>query len=275
MSKLTIRAHAGRLKLWFKILKNVNGTSVKVQLGLIFSAIIDTFFCLVCPSRVSSFKVYVSGVVYIKNYNVYFFLRKFSDDILHVLPGMELDVHDLILGLLEENDTFVDVGANVGYYSILASRIVGEKGQVISIEPYPSTAEVLGLNVRINNLRNIRLVPKVAWSKKSTISMHVPTGHYGWATTYGKWRESESCSVEAMPLDAICEEVASVKLLKIDVEGSEYQVLRGARETLKKARYVILEVSRDTDRVMRLLGRASFKIYRLKYPRYVYAKREY
>jgi len=273
LSKLTMRARGGRLKLWFKILRKVSGTGVKMQLGLFLSAIIDTFFCLVCPSRASSFKVYVSGLVRIKDYNVYFFLRKSSDDILNVLPGRELDVHDLILGLLEKNDTFVDVGANVGYYSILASKIVGKKGQVISIEPVPSTAEALNLNVKINNSRNIKIVPKVAWKSKSIVTVCVPEGHYGWASTRTRWQGSESFTVEAMPLDDVCNELVSIKLIKIDTEGSEYQVLQGAQETLKKTRYIILELSKDSNRIMRVLEEASFKIRKLRFPRYIIAEK--
>lgn len=140
---------------WFRIIKYGNGTNFKMQLGLILSAILDTLFYLICPPLATLPKVYVSGVVYLRNYNAYFYVRGFSDDLYSVMPGREGDVNEQILNCLEEQDTFIDIGANVGYYSILAGKIVGNRGQVISIEPVANTARILRINAKLNDLKNI------------------------------------------------------------------------------------------------------------------------
>ena len=59
-----------------------------------------------------------------------------------VMPGREGDVNELILNALSEATLFIDIGANVGYYSVLAGKIIGNSGQVISVEPMPSTAKI-------------------------------------------------------------------------------------------------------------------------------------
>jgi len=192
-----------RLMFWFRIIKNGNGTSLKMQSGLILSALLDASLYLICPRLAALPKVYVSGIVYFKNFNVYFYVRGFSDDLYSVMPGREGDVNELILKCLEERDIFIDIGANVGYYSILAGKLVGDKGQVISIEPVANTAEVLKINVKLNDLKNIKVIPKAAWSNRSLIAIYLPENYYGWASPV-KLHGGKSVTVEAIPVDIVC-----------------------------------------------------------------------
>jgi predicted RNA methylase len=62
-------------------------------------------------------------------------------------------VHDFVVDTLGPGDIFIDVGANIGYYSILASKLIGVNGRVFAVEPIPSTAGVLRFNLKINSLR--------------------------------------------------------------------------------------------------------------------------
>ena len=124
-----------------------------MQLGLILSAFIDILLNTVTSSPTNP-KVYISGVIYAKDYGVYFYIRGFTDDLYSVMPGREGDVNKLILSCLKDGDIFIDVGANIGYYSVLVGKIVGESGQVISVEPIPTTAKVLKYNVKLNKLKN-------------------------------------------------------------------------------------------------------------------------
>lgn len=267
-----IRRLHGRFRFWFKILNRVRGTTFKMQLGLILSSIIDTFAYLVYPPLALSPKVYVSGVVRFKDYTVYFYVRKFSDDLYNITPEREGDVNELILKSLSKDDVFIDVGANIGYYSILAGKIVGEKGQVIALEPIPDTVKVLNLNIELNNLRNIKVIPKAAWSDSSLLTIYVPEGYYGWASPM-KQHRSKSFRLKAVSLDDISKKIPIIKLLKIDVEGSEYQVLIGAKETLKKTKHIFMEISEKSDEIRRMLEEATFKIRKLKFATYIYAQK--
>jgi len=260
-----------RLMLWLKILKNVRGVSLKMQLGLILSAVIDVLFNTVTPSLAILPRVYASGVIYCEKYDVYFYVRAFSDDLYSVMPEREGEVNELILNCLKEGDGFIDVGANIGYYSILAGKIVGDSGRVIAVEPVPATVKVLNCNIKLNNLKNIKAIQKAAWNNNQIITMYIPKGFFGWASIH-KLNSGNTISIQGIPLDAISEDL-EVKLLKIDAEGSEYQILNGARKTLKKTKYVIIEASQAKDKIIRLFEREGFKIRKLKFTTYIFAYR--
>jgi len=263
------RRFLDRFRFWMKILKHGMGTSPKVQLGLILSSILDTLTYSIYPLLALSPKIYVSGIVRFKNYDIYFYVRRFTDDLYNVMPGREGDVNTLILKSLSEGDVFIDVGANIGYYSILAGKIVGEKGQVIALEPVPNTVKVLDLNIKLNNLKNIRVIPEAAWSNSSLLNIYLPGGYYGWASPV-KWHGSNFL-VNATSLDDVSKKISAIKLLKIDVEGSEYQVLMGAKETLGKTKHVVIEASENLDKIQRILREAEFQIQELKFTKYIHA----
>jgi len=259
-----------RLMLWLKILKNVRGVRLKMQLGLILSAVIDVLFNTVTPSLAILPRVYVSGVIYCKKDDVYFYVRAFSDDLYSVMPEREGDVNESILSCLKEGDVFVDIGANIGYYSVLVAKIVGENGRVISVEPIPSTAKILSLNLTLNNLKNVKVIQKAAWSNNRIITIHIPKGFFGLSSIYKPPTATDSIAVKGAPLDRILE-VPKVDLLKIDAEGSEYQILKGGRKILRKTRYVVLEVSTKKDEIIRLLREEGFKIRKLKFTNHIFA----
>jgi FkbM family methyltransferase len=237
------------------------------------SAFLDTLSYITYPSLACSPKVYVSGIVFFKfrQVNVYFYVRKFSDDLYNILPGREGDVDDLIIKLLEEGDVLVDVGANIGYYSILAGKIIKEQGQVIAVEPIQETANILELNVRLNRLNNVAIAKKALWNSKSRIKMWLPEGLYGQASATDV--RGKPFLVDAIPLDDLCRDIPFIKLLKIDVEGSELQVLQGSRETLRKTKYLILEISKNAEQVLKLLKQTSFKTQKMRFTTYIFAYR--
>jgi len=136
-----------------------------------------------------------------------------------------------LLHVITPDDVFVDVGANVGTYTILACAAKGAKG--ICFEPVPSTFERLMDNLRINNLvqrveaRNIGLSDRegdLVFTSGEDTTNHIVAGDE---------QASNVVQVKVLPLDAILEDVTP-SLLKIDVEGFEMRVLEGARQILGK-----------------------------------------
>lgn len=262
----------GRLMIWLRILKNVIGINFKTQLGLFLSVLIDIFFHMAGSSLAALPRVYVSGVTYSKRYDVYFYVRAFSDDLYSVMPEREGDVNETVLSGLKKGDVFIDVGANVGYYSVLAGKIVGETGQVISIEPIPDTARVLNLNLRLNRLKNVKVLQKAAWNSNKILNIHIPKGFFGMASIYEPDGVADILEVEGFPLDGLLG-VKKVDFLKIDAEGSEYPILEGARKTLKRTRHVILEASNQRDEIIRLLREENFKVWKLRFTTYLFAQK--
>ena len=219
--------------LWWIILGRVKGTDIKSRLGLLFSALSDTIKVTVYPSSAISPRSYFSGVIRSRKTGCYWQVRAGTDDIYNVMPEREGDVDAPVLRSLGPGDVFIDVGANIGYYTILASRLVGSEGAVIAFEPVPETATALRTNCNLNQSDNITIIEKAAWNEEDILSLSIPHGYYGMAGVKEPGVTSISIDVETATLDSVTGAYSAIKTLKIDVEGAEYRVLCGAGETLR------------------------------------------
>jgi FkbM family methyltransferase len=157
---------------------------------------------------------------------------------------------------LSPGDTFVDVGANIGYYSALAAGIVKDQGSVVSIEGMPRTCDVLKANYQLNRIRNGRIVPMAAWDAVGNIEMFGPSaGVFATASAIKsraeQWGLKSKVTVPCAPLSTIltAAEIKATRIVKIDVEGAEWRVVSGMNELMKGGRddlEVALEVNPDS-----------------------------
>jgi FkbM family methyltransferase len=131
--------------------------------------------------------------------------------------------------------TFVDVGANVGYFSLLAaSHLI--RGHVVAIEAFPSIFQKLENNIKLNEHKNIRLLPYAVTDKRRDILMfHAGEGNEGATTSVAGKFESEPIRVPGNSLINLLteDEIRNIKIIKIDVEGAEYSVVMGMAELIK------------------------------------------
>ena len=154
---------------------------------------------------------------------------------------------------LGPNDVFVDIGANVGYFSLLASRLVGSGGKVVAIEALPEIYGLLRGNIEKNAATNVRAVNLAVWDSNAELKIFThPNNHVGCTTVMkawaGRWGLEEFSKVRAVPLPGILEnaEAGRVRLIKIDVEGAEWHVLKGLESMLSGCRQdleIIVEVT--------------------------------
>ena len=135
---------------------------------------------------------------------------------------------------------FVDVGANVGVYSIKAAREVGERGLVIAIEPFIESACQLAANVRANAFENVRLRNCCVGSRTGDARLYLNERKPN-SFSLCKVGHAKSVSVFCVTLDDLCrwESIDRLDYLKIDAEGAEELILEGAREAIKRFRPVI------------------------------------
>jgi FkbM family methyltransferase len=96
----------------------------------------------------------------------------------------EPNLSHCIEGRLQPGDTFTDIGANIGYHSLLASKLVGDSGKVVSIEALPQTYERLLSNIRRNSARNIRTVNAAAWNRGQKLRIFTKSGNPTGTTTF-------------------------------------------------------------------------------------------
>jgi FkbM family methyltransferase len=149
---------------------------------------------------------------------------------------------------LRPGDTFVDVGANIGYYSLLASALVGPAGRVVAVEASAKNFAALRDNLRRNRATNVRARHLAASDREGPLRLFRGADYNDGESTLFPGPGSEvECEVRAAPLSAILrpEEVRGTRLIKIDVEGAEWPVVLGMAPLLPACREdleVILEV---------------------------------
>lgn len=149
--------------------------------------------------------------------------------------------------LLATGDVFVDLGANWGYFSLVAARLVGRTGLVVSLEPEPRLFGLLSANLEMNGLCNVRALQLAAGEHPGMTGFEAfDADSRNWGTTHSlPSTVPASFHCATAPLDDLLDEqgVAAVQLVKIDVEGAEPDVLAGMRRGLAahRYRYVLLE----------------------------------
>jgi FkbM family methyltransferase len=169
---------------------------------------------------------------------------------LYLFGIWEPDLSRFVRNRLRPGETFVDVGSNVGYFSLVASAVVGDQGRVVSVEASPRIYQALQENLELNGSpANIRPVNMAASAFRGAVPLyHGPRHNVGLTTTVAYRDLSLECHVPAAPLHEILteEELQSTSLVKIDVEGGEVEVLEGMMEFLTRARddvEILLELS--------------------------------
>lgn len=175
--------------------------------------------------------------------------------LMRIVATVERDVEDVFIGLLQPGNVVYDIGANIGWYTLLAGRQVGPSGSVIAFEPMSTNAIYLRRNAVSNNLDNITIIPSAVGDRN------------GWATFSagsslgGKLSDNGSLAVPILSLDSWIAETGQrpPQVLKIDVEGAEGSVLRGMFETLRAAQpTLIIELHGTNAEVADLLERAGY-----------------
>jgi FkbM family methyltransferase len=162
------------------------------------------------------------------------------------MGGYELETTAICHALLRPGMVAIDVGANVGYFTVLFADIVGPQGRVFSFEPCRSTCTILRHNVAKNGFRHVHIVHAAVTHTTGKIQLFYSTSEERHSIGRSESTTEAAETVVAWTLDAYVDQFAlsRLDLLKIDVEGADLDVLRGARTLLAKHRpYVIVEAS--------------------------------
>jgi FkbM family methyltransferase len=205
-----------------------------------------------------------------------FHLWKDSDHNIYMNPFYhEFDVSNFVHSVLKPGDVFIDVGAYAGSYTIAASKIVGPKGKVVSIEPNLETLAYLKENVSLNCLENVTVVHKAAGQANGKLTLYYDPSttvlssldressqrrrmwfNLGRGASSPKWVETQLTTLDEIYLEHVYPR--EIDVVKIDTEGKDLQVLLGGQRALSRTRYVVVEQNTNAER--RLLSRLGFGI---------------
>jgi FkbM family methyltransferase len=160
----------------------------------------------------------------------------------------EPEFREIMRSVLSVGAVAVDVGANVGWHTLLMAKLVGPGGRVVAVEPNPSVRAQLLRNVNLNRLTQVAIVACALAEAPGIVSFVAPdaddpSSASGHIVSEGN-ETVASIRVEASTLDALVEqkEINRVDLIKIDAEGFEWPVLQGGQQTIARFRpYIIFE----------------------------------
>jgi FkbM family methyltransferase len=185
------------------------------------------------PPRVVSLRsgasIYVEGTDYIQLMIYYF-------------GAFEPHCLEYLRRCATKGGTVVDVGANIGIFTLESSLAVGPAGRVLSIEAAPENAWALRANVQRNEFSNVSIIEAGAGDAKGQATLTLPSGSNVGMFTLGSVAGSKSFDIQIDTIDHLLEPlgITSIDLLKMDIEGSETRALRGAQRTLQQFRPTVL-----------------------------------
>ncbi len=145
---------------------------------------------------------------------------------------------------LQKGMRLLDLGANIGFYSIFARSIIGEKGLVISFEPFPKNANLIRKSVKLNHYDNVVVVEAAVSDKQGKAKLYLSPEYYTENSlidlefTYPKnWKGQRAIDVKVVTIDDFLEKKIKnfcVNFIKMDIEGSEHKALIGMEKTIEQ-----------------------------------------
>lgn len=184
---------------------------------------------------------------------------------------LELSVQEAFRRLLGEGKVLYDIGANIGFFTLSGSRLVGDSGRVYAFEPAPGNVAAIRENIALNALGNVEvldvalgarrarerllLVEDLSWSRLESQGWHPGT--------------ERTLDVDVVPVDELVREgrIRPPDVIKLDVEGSEIDVLNGMRETLAEHRpKIVCELHGTNHEFVALMAELGYRTSNLEGP---------
>ena len=175
------------------------------------------------------------------------------------LGTYELDKQVLFSKYIKSGMTVFDVGANVGYYSLLASLLTGNEGKVFSFEPLPENIAYLKKHIELNKLKNVRVVENAVSNEVSKLRFTATDNR-----SMSHISNEGEIEIETTNLDEFIKEGNPLPdLIKMDIEGAEFDALAGAKELLKRKKPVIFLATHSAElraKCLKLLTEHGYSI---------------
>jgi len=231
-------------------------------------------YCKLIPQKVfltkwNGFKCYLDGRDEGVSPFIYF-VKSFETSVIRVLEKE-----------IKNGMTVVDIGANIGIMTLVMARAVGEKGKVYAFEPEPHNFEILKKNVEINNFKNVILINKAVSDTNGINLLKLDSKNYGAHSLHSKvipHYNGKKIKIKTVTLDTFFKN-KNIDLLKIDVQGGEGNVFKGAKNILKRNIKIIMEfwaegirlTHNDPLKLLKELKRNGFFINFIKKDYYVHS----
>ena len=181
-----------------------------------------------------------------------------------ILGNHEKEVQEFLTAALRPGMTYYDVGANVGFFAVIAARLVGPSGRVVCFEPLPDNARQIEYNAALNQFSNITVrCEALGGSNRTEVFQTSAEPTWGMLATVGKAPEQVSgeIKVNVQTLDSLSAsgDLPRPDVIKMDIEGAEEEALEGAAGVLQDSRpLLIIELHRTNLAVTTVLGKFKY-----------------
>jgi FkbM family methyltransferase len=181
-----------------------------------------------------------------------------------ILGNHEPEVQEVLAKVLRPGMVYYDVGANVGFFAVIAARLLGPSGRVVCFEPLPENARQIEYNAQLNSFANVAVrCEALGGSNRTDVFNTSAEPTWGMLSTVGKPPEQAlgQIPVQVRTLDSLCVPggLPRPDLIQVDIEGAEAEFLDGARETLTACRPIlVIELHGTNDAVTTRLDRLGY-----------------
>ncbi len=167
------------------------------------------------------------------------FLDSFDSLNLSIYERYEPKLLEVIEKEIKPGEIVVDLGANIGYYTLIFARLVGDNGKVYAFEPDPENFALLKKNVEINGYKNVVLVQKAISNQTGKAKLFLSEENVGDHQIFDSKYGRKSIEIETVTLDEYFKDIV-VDFLKIDIQGAEQAALEGAAKFLQNKKLKII-----------------------------------
>ncbi|MDG1331124.1 MAG: FkbM family methyltransferase [Crocinitomicaceae bacterium] len=232
----------------------------------------------------NKYRVHPSGKIKLKvgNTSLDYYLNQtnYPGHLVYWDGCMSFEYTDVFVKLIPKVNVFLDVGSNLGYYSMLGCML-NKDIEIVAFEPSTGPLHYLKMNVEKNNLKNVKIAPIALSDKKGEITFYEASNkkyqylkyNLGGEGNTGSKTDSTKFTKNIVPtttLDAYVQEnkIESIDLIKLDTEGTEQTILQHATEVLKNQRPIVIcetlfdRIEKDLESIMKSYGYRFFNYYK-------------
>lgn len=182
---------------------------------------------------------------------------------------------ELIKKIIKTGDTVIDIGANIGYYTLILARLVGKEGKVFAFEPEQSNFCLLNKNIKINNYNNIKAIKKAVSNKTGQTDLYISEENKGDHKIYYSGDNRQSVKIDVTRLDDyFLDFKGEINLVKIDIQGAEGGAIEGMNKILQKNKNLkiisefwpkgLKDFGTDGKDFLQFFSNKDFKIYQIE-----------
>jgi FkbM family methyltransferase len=223
-----------------KIVSSLKSRGIKNTLIVIKDKLIFEGKCLLTSLKLNSLKLFTKGDLVVNNgkYKFNFYGGGDRGEILYhtFWDKMFLEDTDKIKKYIKPGDTVIDVGGNLGFFILILNELIGDNGKIYSFEPSGLLKDKLTATIQNNNLINVTIVNQGLGESEGSTTLHYNPKQSGLTSIVSDFENNSlSEEIKITTLDKFVENISDrVSFIKIDTEGYEPQVLKGAKELIKR-----------------------------------------